>query len=119
MGWLEDLDSEVVDDTPSVEVNAEIVETQSGTVVNVEKKDVERPSSKQFWTGEKAPCYVGFECGLTIVTGQYENAQPKVSIKIPTDLENVEEAYKFCEEFVDQRLSALKNQVQESLDGPS
>ena len=87
------------------------VSDEAGKPVSHEHVMQESP----FYSGQGPACTVGFSAGLTIPTQQFANARPQVSLQLPADFDQIDEAYKFAMNWVDQRLATVRQGIEEGL----
>lgn len=87
------------------------VTDEAGAVV--EQNHVMQTS--EFWSGKGQPCMVGFGAGLTVPTQPYANARPQVSLQLPADFEQIEEAYDYAMGWVDERLAKIRKGIEEGI----
>lgn len=95
--------------------NADQVSDQDGHALSHEMTPQESP----FYSGAGPACHVSFGAGLTIPTQPYANARPYVSLTLPSDFSNIDDAYTFARDWVDERLADVNKGIQTALKGSS
>jgi hypothetical protein len=92
-------------------------ETPDGLQVT-KTEEVALPPALKFYE-EEAPflARVTFGCGLTKQTRPYENIRPYVQLELPARISDLTESYGFAKDWVDERLFALSQEIDEHLAG--
>lgn len=60
---------------------------------------------------------VHVEMGNTVNTGNYESSKFAVGITMPCDVDDVDSTYEFCQNWANDRLAIINEELQESIDG--
>lgn len=104
--------------TVNIDINSQGDDTNVGHSAdesgNVTEQVVVASTSK-FWDGKKTPCQVTFGAGLTIPTQPYANARPYVCLTIPADIEHLQPAYDYCQNWVDEKLTDIRKSIEAAI----
>jgi len=93
---------------PTVTVRRQFNKTGMNKAEGPIDEETEFLEVRQFVT---PPAQVGVSLGLTINMGNYESARLDVSINVPCYQEEVEGAYTFARQFVEDRLVGEKKKI--------
>lgn len=88
------------------------VQHKNGGIVH---KELEFDTGEQLITEKTAEVHV--EMGNTINTGNYESSKFSVGLTMPCDVDDIEETYELSQNWVNDRLALLNEELQESLNG--
>lgn len=61
------------------------------------------------------PCIVSVEMGNTVNTGNYESSKFNVGVSIPSSYYDIDKTYDYAQNWVNDRLGALNEELQEQL----
>jgi hypothetical protein len=62
-------------------------------------------------------CEVYIEMGNTVNTGNYESSRFTVGLRMPCNVDTIEETYTQCQEWVNEKLSEMNQELADQLNG--
>ena len=87
----------------AVEAKIEVTDNKTGEVIKSEKEVL--GEQEETTDTEATPfCNVGVKAGYTKNMGEFEFARVDVSLHVPCQYAEIEEAFTFCKEWVEERL---------------